>query len=253
MASRILIINADDLGYDPAVSAGIFEAMRAGAVSSTTLIVNSPHSESAAVAAAGLSVGLHLNLARFAPCWKGFPKGWLVGGELSEALARELPSEVVEQETLAQLDRLEGILGHAATHMDVHKHLHRWPKVLEGLSAAAKYRGLPVRSIDGAMRRALRLRAVATPDAFVGDAGREPYWTLPRLRAALEKLCDGVTELMCHPGHLPTSVRSGYSAQREIELQTFLHPSVPTLLREARATLADFTALSGWTPPAGVG
>lgn len=38
MGNRILIINADDLGYDPAVTRGILEAMRAGLVSSATLM-----------------------------------------------------------------------------------------------------------------------------------------------------------------------------------------------------------------------
>ena len=40
--TRRLILNADDFGYDPAVSRGIAESMRKGVVSSTTMIVNSP-------------------------------------------------------------------------------------------------------------------------------------------------------------------------------------------------------------------
>ena len=60
-----LILNADDFGYDPAVTRGIAEAMRQGVVSSTTMIVNSPWSEEAAAQAEGLAIGLHLNLVRF--------------------------------------------------------------------------------------------------------------------------------------------------------------------------------------------
>ncbi len=247
MGKRILIINADDLGYDPAVTEGIFEAMRGGVVSSSTLMVNSPHAARAAASAAGFSVGLHLNLARFAPAWRDFPEAWLVGGELSESVASQLPAEVVEQEALAQLDLLEEMLGRRATHLDAHKHLHRWPAVFEGACAAARSRGLPVRSIDESMRQSLRGRGIATPDALIGDAGREPYWTLPRFRQAIAELSDGVTELMCHPGHPPTTVLSGYSLQREVELQTLLHPSAPLLLQQAGVALADYTALSGWT------
>jgi predicted glycoside hydrolase/deacetylase ChbG (UPF0249 family) len=41
---RRLIVNADDLGYDPAVNEGIVQAMRSGVVTSATLMVNLPHS-----------------------------------------------------------------------------------------------------------------------------------------------------------------------------------------------------------------
>jgi len=245
MAERILIINADDLGYDPAVTEGILESMRGGVVSSTTLIVNSPYSEEAAASAKGLAIGLHLNLARFAPVDPGFPAAHLVSGELSEPLAGRLPADVVEREALAQLDRLEAMVGRPATHVDVHKHLHRWPAVFDGLCAAAKIRGLPVRSIDGPMRKALRAREIATPDGFIGDAGREAYWTLPRLEEAIESLPEGVTELMCHPGYSPRTIASGYSQQREVELGTFIHPRAAALLRSAKVRVADFTALAG--------
>ena len=252
MGKKILIINADDLGYDPAVSRGIFEAMRGGVVSSATLMVNSPHAEPAAASASGLSIGLHFNLARFAPVWSDFPDALLVGGELSESIADQLPAKVVEQEALAQLDLLEAMLGRPATHLDAHKHLHHWPAVFDGVCAAAKARGLPVRSIDGRMRQALRKRGIATADAFIGDAGQEPYWTLTRFRRAIAELSDEATELMCHPGYPPTAVASGYSLQREVELQTFLHPSAPLLLRQAGVTLADYTALRGWTKGSGL-
>src|SRR5688500_7142073 len=62
-----LIVNADDLGYDPAVTRGILRAMRQGVVTSTTLMVNTPWAEDAAREADELSVGLHLNLARHPP------------------------------------------------------------------------------------------------------------------------------------------------------------------------------------------
>ena len=44
---------------------------------------------------------------------------------------------------------------------------------------------------------------------------------------------EGVVELMCHPGHAPTQVISGYSSQREVELATFCSPSARAAL-EAR-------------------
>src|SRR5712692_9107593 len=186
MFERTLIINADDLGYDPAVSDGILKSIHDGVVSSTTLIVNSPHSRDAAAKASIIAVGLHLNLARFAPIWNQFPAQFLQGGELSEALAPQLPPEVVEREALAQLDLLQSLLGRSATHLDVHKHLHLNPSVLEGLCAAAAARNLPVRSVNEPMREALRAHGVRTTDHFIGDAGAQAYWTLSQLSRALE-------------------------------------------------------------------
>lgn len=242
MTGPVLIINADDFGYDPNVTQGILAAMRSGVVTSTTFMVNLPGAEGAAVQAEGLAVGLHLNLARGAPVGRGFPGELLAEGLLVESRAGELPPEVVEAECLAQLDRLQSLLGRAATHVDVHKHLHRFSNVLEGLAAAARSRGLPVRSIDPSMRAELRARGVATNDHFVGEAGKTAYWTLEQLAANAAALpTSGVVEWMCHPGYAPSLV-SGYSKQREVELATFVHPRAQALLASVERT--DFRRLA---------
>jgi predicted glycoside hydrolase/deacetylase ChbG (UPF0249 family) len=231
---RTLILNADDLGYDPAVSRGIVEAMRFGLVSSTTFIVNSPHSEEAAREADGLAVGLHLNLVRFAAVSTAV--------EFNEANVGHLGADFVEREVHAQLERLSALLGREATHIDVHKHAHLQGTVLEGLARAAKARGLAVRSISSGMRDALRERGVRTNDAFLGDAGTEAFWTQAQWRRQLDLVPpDGVVELMCHPGYRPSVVASGYGAQREVELATFVSA-------EARAALeARGLTLSSWS------
>ncbi|MDQ3266693.1 MAG: ChbG/HpnK family deacetylase [Myxococcota bacterium] len=243
MDRKLLILNADDLGYDPAVTRGIIESMRQGVVTSTTLMVNLEDSQSAAQAGAGLAIGLHLNLARGAPVSAGFPASLLQDGQLVEARAGELPGEVVLPEVLAQLDRLEALTGRPATHLDVHKHLHQHPGILEGLIEAARGRGLPVRAITPTMRQTLRAGKVRTTDHFIGDAGKTAYWTLEQLEADLAGLQPGTTELMCHPGYAPQTLKSGYSAQREVELATFLHPRARVLLEQAGVELADFGRL----------
>ncbi len=243
MSVRRLILNADDLGYDPAVTRGILEAMRQGVVTSATLMVNLPFSEDAAQQAAGLAVGLHLNLARGRAVWAGFPAALRTSaGELDERNAAQLPAEVVEAEAKAQLDRLEALLGRPATHVDVHKHLHRHPAVLQGLAAAARAKGLPVRSIDPGMRAALRAAGVRTNPHFIGDAGAEAYWTLQQLRESLRALPEGLTELMCHPGYTPQTLKSGYSSQREVELATFTHPDARRWLEAEGIEPCDFRA-----------
>jgi len=243
MPERLLIVNADDLGYDPAVTRGILEAMRAGLVTSTTLLVNMPDSEEAARAAGGAPVGLHLNLARGKPVSAAIPGELLAGGELSEANAASLPADAVAEEVHAQLHRAKALLGRQPTHIDVHKHLHRHPAVLDGLCRAAGQHGLPVRAIDARMRQAICERGLRTTDDFIGDAGAEAFWTLERLGAELSRLAEGTTELMCHPGHAPEEIRSGYSAQREVELRTFTDPRALELVRKAGARLGSFADL----------
>ncbi|RKH71791.1 carbohydrate deacetylase [Corallococcus aberystwythensis] len=243
--ARALIINADDLGYDPGITRGILQAMREGVVSSATLLVNAPDSGDAARQARGLAIGLHLNLDRGPPVAPGFPREWCTGdGGLAGSRVAGLPADVVEAEALAQLEHLERLLGQAATHLDVHKHLHRHPQVLEGLSRVARRAGLPVRSIDAGMRAALKARGVATNDHFVGESGESAYWTPERFSEALAALPgEGVTEWMCHPGHLPEAVTTRYAAQREVERATFVDARSRESLEEAGVRPTDFRVL----------
>lgn len=230
-----LILNADDFGYDPEVTRGIAESMRRGVVSSTTMIVNSPWSEDAAKDAEGLAIGLHLNLVRFqsvsAP-----------SRELTERAHYDL--QFVVRETRAQLDRLKQLIGREATHLDVHKHAHKDPTVLGGLGIVARERSLAVRSIDPAMREALKAAGVRTNDAFLGDAGPSAFWTPERWVEQLEAAPrEGVVELMCHPGYAPTQVASGYGAQREVELATFLSPASREALVVRGLTLSSWAGV----------
>lgn len=242
--SKRLIINADDLGYDPAVTDGILRAMTEGVVTSATLMVNTPYAAEAAARARPLAVGLHLNLARWKPLSPAIP-ATLLGrtGDFVEANAPGLPAEAVKAEALAQLAEAQRLLGRAPTHVDVHKHLHRYPNILEGVAAAALDRGLPVRSVDAGMRAALARKQVRSASHFIGEAGHEAYWTIEHFRRELERLPDGVTELMCHPGLAPTHVASGYSQQREVELQTFLHPGARAIVERLGIQLTDFRAV----------
>lgn len=218
-----LILNADDFGYDPAVTRGIARAMREGVVSSTTMIVNSPHSEDAAKQSDGLAIGLHLNLVRFPAVSDG-----------SEQRDDAKPSEeFVVRETRAQLEKLKALIGREATHIDVHKHAHLQPQVLAGLATVAKERGLAVRSINAEMRSTLRSLGVQTNDVFLGDAARDAYWTPERFEEILAQVpSDGLVELMCHPGYANSHVPSGYSAQREVELATFLSANARAALQQ---------------------
>ncbi len=214
---RALVVNADDLGYDPEIDRGILEAHARGIVTSATAMVDTPFAEAALAAApATLGVGLHAVLD---------PRARLDDAEA--ALRR-------------QLARFAALRGRPPTHLDSHKHAHAAPAVLEAVARVAAEGGLPVRAVDGAMRAALRARGVRTADAFLGDAARRPAWTLAALREALAGVGEGVTELMAHPGHRPSHARTSFGVEREVELRALCDPSVREALSGARIRLCNY-------------
>lgn len=241
--TKRLIINADDLGYDPAITRGIVESLGAGIVSSTTLMVNTPFSDAAASAVKGYAVGIHFNLARFRPLSSGFPSMLLRGGEFDEAKVSQIPSAAVEDELFAQLRIFEKLLSSRASHVDVHKHLHRHANVLSAILEVAAKTGLAVRSVDQSMREQMRFRRIKTNDEFLGEDSLEAYWTRQRFTEAVQSIDEGVTELMCHPGYSPEKTITGYGEQREVELETMLAPSSRRVVQEAGIQVTTYHAL----------
>ena len=216
-----VIVNADDLGYDPAIDRGILEAHARGLVTSATAMVATPFS-AAALAAAPRTLGIGLHAV----------------------LDPGLDRAGAEAALRAQLERFAALRGAPPTHVDSHKHAHAAPAILEAFAAVARERGLPVRAIDGAMRAALRARGVATPDHVLGDAARRPAWTEAALVAALEELPDGITEVMTHPGHAPSHARTSFGAEREIELAALCAPGARAALGASGAEACDFTEVA---------
>jgi predicted glycoside hydrolase/deacetylase ChbG (UPF0249 family) len=214
---RLLVVNADDLGYDPEIDRGILEAHARGVVTSATAMVETPFAAAAlAGAPATLGVGLHAVL---------------------DPAARR---DAAEADLRRQLARFVALRGRPPTHVDSHKHAHAAPAVLEAVAAVAAEAGLPVRAIDGAMRAALRARGVGTADAFLGDAARRPAWTLAALLEALAGVREGVTELMAHPGYAPSHARTSFGAERELELRALCDPAVRRAVEGARIRLCSY-------------
>jgi predicted glycoside hydrolase/deacetylase ChbG (UPF0249 family) len=214
---KLLVVNADDLGYDPEIDRGVLEAHARGIVTSATAMVETPFAGAALRAApATLGVGLHAVLA------PGVPRA------AAEAALRR------------QLARFEDLRGAPPTHLDSHKHAHAQPDVLAAFAAVAGERGLPVRSMDATVRAALRARGIATPDAFLGDAARRPAWTREALLAALEDVGEGVTELMAHPGRAPSHAATSFGAEREVELDALCHPSARAAVARLGIELCDY-------------
>jgi len=214
---KLLVVNADDLGYDPEIDRGILEAHARGIVTSTTAMVETPFAaEALRRAPRSLGVGLHAIVDR---------------------IARRGAAETALR---GQVARFADLRGELPTHLDSHKHVHAAAEILEAFAGIALELGLPVRSVDAATRGALRARAILTPDHFLGDAALRPAWTEEALVAALAGLEGGVTELMAHPGHAPRIARTSFGAARAVELAALCGDPARRALLDSGARLCTY-------------
>jgi len=268
---RRVVINADDLGLSVLVNEGIEEAVRAGVVTSASLMVNTPGFDDAVRRARALGgrlgVGLHFTLttgrsvapaAAVPSLLDGAGRFLPLGRLLRRALAGGVRPEEVRREADAQLARLRAA-GIVPTHADSHRHVHAFPAMRGALAAAAAAAGVTVirrpleplwarpTGLAGIVKRALVAAAWAVPSrgprprpgaaSFRGIA----LLGVPRfqedLLALLDALPEGSTEVMVHPGKDDPSVAAWdpYIAGRAVELAALL--SVPVRERLARGDL----------------
>lgn len=269
--AKCLIVNADDFGLSPAINAGIIAGFRDGILTSTTLLVNAPAAPEAvqlAQAHPGLGVGIHLNTVRGPAVLppRAIPTlvnaaGRFQRGPLAlvwDLLRRRVALADLRREWAAQLEQaLEA--GLRPTHLDSEKHVHMYPPLFTVVLALAAqygiravrwvgewprlytfvgwqrhpYKALLVSLCARRCRTSLARSAVVANDHFAGlvDTGA---LTGPALRGILTRLKDGVTEVMCHPGHLDPSLatasaplgRSALIASRTVELRALTAPAL---------------------------
>ncbi|MEW5761766.1 MAG: ChbG/HpnK family deacetylase [Bacillota bacterium] len=250
----LLIVNADDFGYTPAVNRGIVQAVRQGVVTSVSLMVNQPGTEDALhILRNGLpaGVGVHLCLTRGRPLLNPGDIPSLVDAEgyfkgRDALLTSALVQEEVEREFSAQVAYVQNA-GIRVGHLDTHHHIHRHPIILAVLMRVAGNLRLPLRSLDDAMREVVRLKGLKTPDFFCGAwfAGGVSLpafktWVTAGLRIGARSM-----ELMTHPGKVDEELfkRSGYAVERERELRILCHPELPRWLAGKDVRLGTYRNL----------
>ncbi len=98
-----------------------------------------------------------------------------------------------------------------------------------------------MRASDPAARERLRAAGLSTPDHFL-DGFYGAGASLASLRAILEGLPEGTSELMCHPGHPDAELLAGstYAAPRAREVEILTDEGLPPLLASLGIELAGW-------------
>ncbi len=259
-----LIVNADDFGFTRDVNAGIVEAHQHGILTATTLMANGEafdHAVALSREDPTLDIGVHLVMVQGRSVLDPSREMPATVPDLIRALVRrEIP---VYEEARAQVQRIVAT-GIRPSHIDTHKHTHLLPPVLDAVSRVAREFGIEwVRrpfdfGIDSGakvMKRAVALgmRAMApkfartleglkTTDHFTGFqvTGRLDSGSLA---ATLERLPEGLTEFMCHPGRLGPELRAARTRlkeSREIELSALTAPETRRVLERRGIQLTNY-------------
>jgi predicted glycoside hydrolase/deacetylase ChbG (UPF0249 family) len=237
--TRILVVNADDLGQSDGVNAGIAAAVADGIVTSASLMVRWPAAPAAArwaEAHPAVSIGLHVDLGE----WVYRDGGW---APLYQVVDPH-DTDAVDAELSSQIGRFVRLIGRLPTHLDSHQHAHRQEPLRSRLLAAGDRLGVPVRGAS---------TAVTYCGGFYGQTGRgEPYpegITFEALLRLFDGFGDGVTELSCHPGADDLGdLDSPYRTERAAERRVLCDPRLRGALEVRGIDLRPFTALSTLAP-----
>jgi chitin disaccharide deacetylase len=282
-----LIINADDFGLAPGVNRAIVELQQAGALSSTTLMATGPYFSPAvymAFAQPGLAVGCHVVLVDGSPCLRADEVPSLldsqnpsffritVGSFVSDLLRGRIRGKEIEAEAIAQIRRIQSS-GLTVSHIDSHKHLHAFPRVLAPLLRAARHCGVHcvrnpfepgwslratrtggtvrrlqvqlMRSQRRTFSRLTREHAMCTADGSIGLLATGVLDDSV-LRSLLQAMPEGTWELVCHPGYVDGALeqaRTRLRAARETERSALLDVIPEALRNDEELNLIDFHQL----------
>jgi predicted glycoside hydrolase/deacetylase ChbG (UPF0249 family) len=280
MPPRLLVINADDFGLAPGVNRGIVEAHEAGALSSASMMVNTPAFEEAVSLARArvprLGVGLHFNILSGRPLSEVPTLVDLQTGSffsLAELTRRAMLGRVHAADVRRECDAQLGALisaGIRPTHLDSHRHTHALPSVLAPVVASARAAG--VRIVRRPLDRPTLGDAMASAKMLVLHAAwyaavtaltpSDREWLTPaphfrgialqgapdverRLLALLEQLPSGATEVMLHPGHddAVLAAQDPYRHEREREVAALRSPAIRERLTRGDIALVSFAQL----------
>jgi predicted glycoside hydrolase/deacetylase ChbG (UPF0249 family) len=260
-----LIINADDYGRTPGISAGIRQAHLQGVVTSTTCMMNLPSVGSDLIVAMkecpDLGLGVHLNLTYGQPLTDSVKSSIIVNmdGRLLglEGLLERLPRlemDQVEGEWRAQVERFVTVTGKYPTHLDSHHHMSFFTRELFSLmirlageyGCAIRYPlqdGVVVAGIPDVLTSGM---ATFIPDLLQNTSIRHPNGFITTFYdegISLEEMFSILFEIMTHPGFVGVGLDSAYNLQREIELKVLTDPQLRKGIEKRGIELIHFAEI----------
>lgn len=210
--AKLLIVNADDLGFCHAANVGVFDCLRTGTVTSASLMVPCPWGREAAARYRGEDIGVHLTLNAEHELYRWGPithAPSLLGGDggfpsTVDDVWDHADLDETRRECRAQIERAI-LWGFDVSHIDVHlSTMQHRPEFFDiYLDLAIEFQ-LPLRMVDRrvedylgfpARELAREAGAVFADEVLVfsGAAGHE------QLQVALGALAPGVTEVHLRP------------------------------------------------------
>ena len=219
-----------------------------------------------------LGVGVHLNLTTGEPVLPAEQVPSLVNSQgcFQKSMLHLLTGvdmDQVRREWAAQVEKGIQFLGRLPTHLDTHRYLQGHPDFAAAMIDTARTYGIKsVRCLypgpDLALSqmytrynpaRLLVERYLRRSAALVGASGiacpaatMAGDFDLPQLLRLLERVKEGVTELVSHPGQVDDRLRSLSSMQehREEELVALTDPAARHAVERLGLTLVSFRHLS---------
>ncbi|WP_099159662.1 ChbG/HpnK family deacetylase [Virgibacillus ndiopensis] len=245
-SSTRLIVNADDYGFSPGVSAGILYAHQNGILTSTTAMVNTEFSKQSLDEAKkypNLGIGLHFVLDVGKPIASSVRSLTDHSGDFlkGKTLIESAKKQEVKEELKEQLELLYK-WGVDVTHIDSHHHMHlHIPGALEAVMEVAEMYNLPIRSFSDTKLTG----NVISSDFFYYDFYGEENVSSQYLLEIFSKLEPGISEVMCHPAFMDLKLRrcSSYHFTRIKELDVLVDSRIKDGLLEHAIELIHYGGL----------
>jgi predicted glycoside hydrolase/deacetylase ChbG (UPF0249 family) len=247
-----LIINADDYGMSPAVTAGIAELLVMDCVSSATVMMCTPGSldvqREYRDRVCTTRLGVHLQLTNGRPVLSNPNTGHtnsesgLFRGKNDFALAQ--PDQVYK-EWRAQIELFVSLYGHRPSHIDSHHGPHQEPKLLPVYVALAKEYGIAARPSGRATARLLAAAGILHADVVIdGWTGRQKTVSelIEMVSNAANEPAVNMIEVITHPGFVDDELRSVSSlTEARVSELAELRKLTTGLLERAGLSLAAYT------------
>ena len=243
-----LIINADDFGLTNGVTYGIYDAIKNGIVTSTTMMVNTLASELAAELVKSdpeLKVGLHLNLSLGKPltvCKSLVDKNgnFIKPKELKKD--EQYDEEEVYREFEAQYVKFILLTGKEPMHIDSHLYLHQiFPKVERQAKRLSEEVGVPLRQFDTKQYKGVY---------FEGRFKHKEGESIETMKEKFKKIVaenseKEYVELMVHPGYVDIELLkiSSYNFSRVMESAVLVDTEIKEYMEKNAIKLISFAEL----------